>query len=333
MKSAVYRKYGPPSVVSLEEVETPKPSAGEVLVKVHSSSVTTGDARMRRADFGPALIAIPARLFLGVFGPRKRVLGTGFAGVIQAVGDGVEGFTVGDRVFGSVGMEMGAHAEYAVFMEGASVVRIPHGVGFEDAASAVFGGITGIFFLREQGKLDELVSQGGARVMIVGASGGVGSMAVQYAKHLGAHVTGVCSTRNVELVESLGADSVIDYTRTDFLEGDERYDLIFDTVGKCPFGRARRILTQHGRVLEAELSTGSIGRVLWSKVFGRQKMIGGVAFDRLDYVETIAELLGSGAFVPVIDRVLGFEQIQEAHERVDQGGKVGSVMLRMVSGE
>ncbi|MGJ8637359.1 MAG: NAD(P)-dependent alcohol dehydrogenase [Phycisphaerales bacterium] len=330
MKSAVYRKYGAPSVVKLEEVETPAPKRGEVLVRVHASSVNTGDARMRRADFGPALIAIPARLFLGIFGPRAKVLGTGFSGVVEAVGEEAGKFRVGDRVFGSVGMQMGAHAEYVVIKEDASVVPIPDGVGYVDAASMVFGGITAIFFLRTQGKLDQLGEGQQPRVMVVGASGGVGSMAVQYAKALGAYVTGVCSTKNVELVESLGADAVIDYTKTDFLSGDERYDLIFDTIGKCPFGRAKQVLAEDGRVLEAELGTASIGWVLWSKLFGRKKMIGGVAFDKLAFVETIGRLVESGEMRPVIDRVLPFREIQEAHARVDQGGKVGAVVVRMV---
>lgn len=332
MKSAVYRKYGAPSVVRLEEVEKPAPKRGEVLVKVHASSVSTGDARMRRADFGPALIAVPARLFIGVLGPRTKVLGTGFAGVVEAVGEGVNKYSVADRVFGSVGMKMGAHAEYVVFKEAGSVVPIPEGVGFEDAVATTFGGITAIFFLRNQGKLDRFASGEEARVLIVGASGAVGSMAVQYAKHLGAHVTGVCSTKNVELVESLGADSVIDYTKVDFLDGAEQYDMIFDTVGKCPFGRAKRVLTEDGRVLEAEMSTAAIGWVLWSKLFGRTKMIGGVAFDTPELVERLGGLVGTGAIRPVIDQVLPFAEIQKAHERVDGGGKVGAVVLTMVEG-
>lgn len=333
MKSAVYRKYGAPSVVRLEDVEQPTPKRGEVLVRVHASSVSTGDARMRRADFGPALIAIPARLFIGVLGPRTKVLGTGFAGVVDAVGDGVGKYKVGDRVFGSVGMKMGGHSEYVLFKEDASVVPIPGGVGFEDAVATTFGGITAIFFLRNQGKLDQLTSKGQPRVMVVGASGALGSIAVQYAKHLGAHVTGVCSTKNVELVESLGADSVIDYTKADFLAGDERFDLIFDTVGKCPFGRAKRVLTDDGRVLEAETNTAAIWWVLWSKVFGRKKMIGGVAFDTPDLVETLGGLVESGVIRPVIDQVLLFAEIQKAHERVDGGGKVGAVVLTMVGND
>lgn len=242
MRAAVYERYGPPEVVKIMEVDDPTPGDDEILIRTRATTLTTGDWRARSLDvpFGFGLIS---RLFFGISKPRKTILGTEIAGDVEAVGRAVERFKVGDAVFAYSGAGMGCHAEYRCMPEGGPVAAKPPNLGYEEAAALSFGGSTALDFFR-RGKL-----QKGERVLVNGASGGVGTAAVQLARHLGADVTGVCSTPNVELVRSLGARDVIDYTRDDFTRNGQRYDVIVDIAGTAPFARSKGSLAEDGRLL------------------------------------------------------------------------------------
>jgi len=331
MKAASYEHYGTPDVVTLVDVPRPVPKPNELLIRVSATSVNSGDARMRRADFGSPVLTLFGRLFLGIFRPRTHVLGTAFAGVVEAIGDNVDRFKVGDRVFGSAGMGMGAHSEYIALAQDATVIKTPEQLSDEHASAIPFGGFTALYFLRDQAKLQSM--QPGQRVLIVGASGCVGISCVQYAKSVGAHVTGVCSGKNAQLVRSLGADEVIDYTSVDFTKQAQRYDVIFDTVGAVSFGACKGVLNDGGKYLATEMSTAIICQLLTTRLLGRflgkKRVFGGVAMDKPEYLRVLKGLAESGEMAAVVDRVYGFDEIQAAHARVDTGRKAGSVVVTM----
>ncbi len=324
MRAASYERYGAPDVISIVDVPKPTPKPNELLIRVNATTVNSGDARMRRADFGSPILTIFGRLFLGIFRPRTQVLGTAFAGVVEGIGDEVDRFKVGDRVFGSAGMGMGAHSEYIALKQEATVIDTPEQLSDEDASAIPFGGFTALYFLRDQAKI-----QPGQRVLIVGASGCVGISSVQYAKSVGAHVTGVCSGKNTELVRSLGADEVIDYTSVDFTKQSQRYDVIFDTVGAVSFGACKGVLNDGGKYLAAEMNTAIICQLLTTRLLGKKRVFGGVAMDKPEYLAVLKEMAESGEMAAVVDRVYGFDQIQDAHARVDTGRKAGSVVVNM----
>lgn len=324
MRAAVHDRYGGPDVVEVREVDRPEASRGQVRVRVVASAVNSGDVRMRAADFGSVLYWIPARLFIGVLRPRRKILGTGFSGVVDAVGEGVEGFGVGDRVFGSVGMRMGAHAEWLVVDADGAVVHTPDALADDDAASLIFGGFAANCFLREKGKI-----RAGHRVLIYGASGALGSMAVQIAKHDGARVTAVCSGKNAELVRGLGADDVIDYTKESVDARGGEYDIVFDTVGKTSYRACRGVMKKGGVYLTAVSNAREIFQSLWTPLFGHGRVVGGVAMDKRAYLEELVEMYASGAVRGVIDRRYPLDEISAAHAYVDAGHKVGSVIVRM----
>ncbi len=242
MKAIVYSKYGPPNVVTLAEVQKPTPKDNEVLIRIRATTVTTGDWRARSLSM-PAGFGLLGRLVFGVFGPRKPILGTELAGEVEAVGSAVTRFKVGDQVFAFTGASYGCHAEYRTMPEDGLIALKPAKLSFEEAATLSFGGTTALSNLRKAG------IKAGDSVLVVGASGGVGTAAVQLAKHFGARVTGVCSTANRELVGSIGADKVIDYTVEDFSKGDETYDIIVDTTGTAPFSRCDNGLKPGGRLV------------------------------------------------------------------------------------
>mgnify|MGYP003663001642 CR=1 FL=1 len=328
MKAASYERYGAPAVVRLVDVPRPVPKPNELLIRVSATTVNSGDARMRRADFGSPILTIFGRLFLGIFRPRTRVLGTAFAGVVESIGDEVDRFKVGDRVFGSAGMGMGAHSEYIALKQDATVIATPEQLNDEHASAIPFGGFTALYFLRDLTQIEP-----GQRVLVVGASGCVGISGVQYAKSVGAHVTGVCSGKNAELVRSLGADEVIDYTNADFTKQAQRYDVIFDTVGGVSFGACKGVLNDGGKYLATEMSTAIICQLLTTRTFGwflgKKRVFGGVAMDKPEYLRVLKGLTESGAMAAVVDRVYGFDEIQAAHARVDTGRKAGSVVVRI----
>ncbi len=235
MKAAVYRRYGPPEVVQIKDVEKPIPNENQVLVRIHATTVSAADWRMRRA------VPFIVRFITGFWRPKKiQVLGMEFAGKIESVGKAVTRFGEGDQVFGSTGFKFGTHAEYVCLQEDALLAIKPVNMTFEEAAAVLFGGVSALHFLRKAS------IQEGQKVLIYGASGSVGVFAVQLAKHFGAHVTGVCSTANLDLVKSLGADEVVDYTREDFSTAGRVYDMVFDTVGKSGFSRSLKSLRRGG---------------------------------------------------------------------------------------
>lgn len=321
MKAIVYSEYGAPDVVALAEVPKPTPGDREVLIRIHATTVTTGDWRARSLIM-PAGFGLMGRLVFGVFGPRKPILGTELAGVVEAVGKAVTRFEVGDQVFAFPGAAFGCHAEYRTIAEDGLIALKPTNLSFEQAAALSFGGMNALKFLRGKGGIKR-----GDSVLIVGASGGVGTAAVQIAKHFGAKVTAVCSTANLELVRSIGADEVIDYTREDFAKNGETYDIILDTTGTTSFSRCENALKQGGRLV---LVLGSFAQALGmerpSKASGK-KVIAGVAPESADDMRLLARLAETGEYKPVIDRSYPLESAAKAHAYVDTGRKRGSVVL------
>jgi NADPH:quinone reductase-like Zn-dependent oxidoreductase len=317
MKAAVYRRYGAPDVIRIEDVPRPKPGPNDLLVRVRATTVSAGDARLRSARVPPGF-GLMMRLAFGITGPRKPVLGWDFAGEVVEVGASVSRFAPGDRVFGA---RMGCHAEYVAVNETA-VAAVPHRLTFEAATSLVFGGMTSLFYLREKARL-----QPGEHVLINGASGAVGSAAVQLARHFGAAVTGVCSAANADLVRSLGAARVIDYTRDDFTQTGETYDVILDAVGNCTFARCERALSPGGRLLLVVASFGQILGATLRPSRGGRKVLTGVNATRAQDLIFLGGLAESGQLTPVIDRTYPLTQIADAHAHVDSGHKRGNVVI------
>ena len=318
MKAAVCERYGPPEVVQIREVPKPVPADGEVLLKAMTTTVNSGDARVRALRV-PRGLHSAMRVRLGFTKPRHPILGFEMAGQVEAVGRGVTRFQPGDRVVASRGFDFGCHAEYVTVAEAGAIARIPDNLGFEDAVALCFGGMTALIFFR-LGKLER-----GETVLINGASGAVGTMAVQLADHLGADVTAVCSRANVELVRDLGADHVIDYATDDFTRNGERYDVIMDNHGNAPYARVKGSLKPGGRYL---MVIGGLWQMIsssWQKAVISASE--GDAADTADHYRTLMELAEGGALRPVIDSVRPFEQIVDAYRRVDGGHKVGSVVL------
>lgn len=319
MKAATYNKYGPPEVVTIAEVPKPVPKAGEALVRIRATTVSTGDWRMRSLNmpggFGPF-----GRLVVGITGPRKKILGTELAGVVEAVGPGVTRFKVGDEVAGFPGGQMGAHAEYRATAED-RLVKKPANLSFEEAAALFFGGSTALHFLTKAG------IRRGDSVLIVGASGSIGTAAIQLARDFGAEVTAVCSAANADLVRSLGAAHVIDYAKTDFTTTGDTWDIILDATGTAPITRVERVLKPGGRLIVAMGTLKSLlGFDRPSRGSGK-KVVAGVAAEKLEYFEALAKLAEAGAYRPVIDRVYPFAEITAAHARVDTGRKRGNVVV------
>ena len=322
MKAAVMSGYGAPSVLALRDVSAPAPKDDEILVRVRASTVSSGDARVRAANF-PGGFEVIARLVFGWTKPRQPVLGVDVAGVVEAVGKTVVDFRPGDEVFGMSGMGMGAHAELCVISSKGCIARKPAGLSFEQSAALTFGGTTVLDFFR-RARLAR-----GERVLVNGASGAVGVAAIQLAKHLGAHVTAVCSARNFELVESLGADQVIDYNARDFADGREQWDVVMDTVGNAPYRRSKRALRDRGRLLLVLATLRDIVTAPWFSWTSKHRVIAGPVEERREYVETLAELAREGRIRAVIDQEFALERIAEAHAVVDSGRKRGSVVLRV----
>jgi NADPH:quinone reductase-like Zn-dependent oxidoreductase len=315
MKAAVCVKYGPPEVVQIREVPTPVPADREVLVTARATTVNSGDARLRALRV-PRGMRLPVRLRMGVTRPRKPVFGFELAGRVRAVGDAVTSFQPGDRVVASRGFDLGCHAELITVDEQGAIARIPDDLSDQDAVSVCFGGATALDFFR-RGKLAS-----GEKILINGASGAVGAMAVQLAKHTGAEVTAVCSAANANLVRGLGADHVIDYAVEDFTRNGHRYDVIMDNHGNAPYARVKGSLETHGRYL---MVIGDLWQTLAAT--RRKDVVSGTAALRADDYRTLMSLAAQGQLKPVIDSVLPFTQIVEAHRRVDSGHKVGSVVL------
>jgi NADPH:quinone reductase-like Zn-dependent oxidoreductase len=323
MRAIVYEKYGGPDVLTVKELETPSPRHDEILVKIHATTVTTADHRARSLTM-PAGFGLMGRLFFGVSKPRQPILGTELAGTVESIGRDVTKFKAGDEVFAFLGAGFGCHAEYRCVRETSTIAKKPPNLSYEQAAALSFGGTTALDFFR-RGKLVK-----GEKVLVNGASGGVGSAAVQLARHFGAEVTGVCSTRNLELVRALGAEHVVDYTKDDFTKSDQTYDLIVDVAGTAPYSRSKRSLAAGGRLLLVLGDLGDLVGAPWVSLTSNKKVIAGPTAERVEDLEFLAELAEAGELEPVIDRIFPFEQIALAHALVDSGHKRGSVVVKLV---
>lgn len=331
MKAIVYEKYGSPEVLHTREIERPIPKKNEVLVKVLATSVNFGDLLARNIrnvtsrDFHmPSLFLFLARLDFGLRRPRRKILGSEFAGVIEATGEQVTRFSKGDPVFGYLGQKMGAYAEYICLYENGVLIQKPKNISFEEAATVPMGAIMALHLLREKGNL-----QTGNKVLINGASGSIGSAAIQIAKnHFRAEVTGVCGTPRLEFVKALGADRVIDYSKEDFTQLDEQYDLIFDILGKSKFSVCKKVLKINGRYLLASFKTKQLFQMLWTKIVGKKKVICALAPGSLKDFQAVKELIQEGKIKPIVDKSFPAEQAAEAHRYVEEGNKKGNVVIR-----
>ncbi len=323
MKAIVYTEYGPPDVLQLKEVEKPTPKDNEVLIKVYATAVTAGDVNARGFVFVPRGFGPLPRLMFGLRRPKRTILGMEFAGEVEAAGKDVKSFKEGDQVFGETGMSFGAYAEYLCQPEGGCMAIKPANTTYEEAAAVPFGAFAALYFLRDTANV-----QRGQKVLVVGASGGVGSYAVQLAKYYGAEVTGVCSTKNLETVKSLGADKVIDYTQEDFTQNGETYDIIFTSVvGKASFSSCKNSLKPRGLYLAVAGGLQEFAQMLWTSMMGGKKVLAGEASARQEDLIFLKELLEAGKIKPVIDRCYPLEQTAEAHRYVDKGHKRGSVVI------
>jgi NADPH:quinone reductase-like Zn-dependent oxidoreductase len=320
MKAIVYSKYGPPDVLQLKEVEKPVPKENEILVKVKATTVTVADIRSRSFTVPPAFW-LPARITLGFRQPKKGILGMELAGEVESVGKKVKRFKEGDKVFAASLVGFGAYAEYKCLPEDGPVTLKPSNLTYEEAAAIPIGARTALYFLRKAN------IQSGQEVLIYGASGSVGSYAVQLAKYFGANVTGVCSTTNVDLVKSLGADKVIDYTAEDFSSQGVRYDVIFEAVDKSSFSTCMKSLKKDGTYINVTVPLPDV-RMLWTKLTSSRKLIlsrnSPENFEALDFLK---ERIEEGKLKVVIDRVYAFEEIVDAHRYVEQGHKKGNVII------
>ncbi|TMC13859.1 MAG: NAD(P)-dependent alcohol dehydrogenase [Chloroflexi bacterium] len=322
MKAIVYDRYGPPEVLRLEEVARPTPGPGEVLVKVHATTVNRLDVHTREANRKSGLtMTVLSRAISGLRGPRRRILGTEFAGVVEAAGSGVTELSVGDRVFGSTGWRFGAHAEYLTIPATGHITTIPEGLDFEEAAAICDGALNALQCFKQADL------RPGRTILIFGASGSIGTAGLQLAKHFGADITAVTSTKNLELVTSLGPNRVIDYSREDFTRNGKRYDVIFDAVGKLSFRRCRDSLEEAGVFLPTDGLGNLFLAILHSRSRGKR-----VAFQippRLPREDLLfmKGLVESGEFRPVIDRRYPLEEVIEASRYVETERKKGNVIL------
>jgi NADPH:quinone reductase-like Zn-dependent oxidoreductase len=327
MKAVVYDHYGPPEVLRLEDVERPVPKEDEVLVKVHATTVNRADVHTREANRSNGLAAtLVSRLVSGFRRPRHRILGREFAGEVEAVGAAVSEFAVGDRVFGLSSLTFGAHAEFICMRQSARIAHMPIGMSFEEAAPICDGALNALMCLKEADL------RKGRRILIYGASGAIGTAGVQLARHFGADVTAVCSTKNLDLVKSLGADRVIDYTREDFTKNGQTYDVIFDAVGKHSFRRSRGSLEPKG----VYLPTDGFVNLLWTLVSpltrGKRVVFQIPPRQTKQDVRFLKELIENGEYRPVIDRRYPLEDVIEATRYVETEQKTGNVVLTLDGG-
>jgi NADPH:quinone reductase-like Zn-dependent oxidoreductase len=329
MKAIVFTEYGSPDVLKIKEIEKPSPKDNEILVRVHATRINYGDLMARNfgnitlSEFNmPAPLYLPSRMAFGWNKPKVNILGSELAGVVEAVGRDVKRFKKSDQVFAYLGMGMGANAEYVCVPESGSVALKPSNLSYEEAATLPYGAIMATSLL---GKAK---IQRGQKVLINGASGGIGATAVQLAKHFGAEVTGVCGTQRLEFVKSLGADMVIDYTKADFTQNGETYDLIFDILGRSSFSQVRRSLKPNGIYLLASFKMKALLQMLWTSLTGsKQKVICSFANERTESLEFVKKLVEEGKVKASVDKSFPMEQAAEAHRYVEGGHKQGNVVI------
>lgn len=320
MNAVVCERYGAPEVLTLRKVPKPEPRPDQVLIAVGATSVTSACTLMRRGD------TLMSRLVLGLLRPRVRfrIMGIEMAGTVERTGARVTRFRPGDRVFGFTGFSAGSYAQYVCLPETASIAHSPAGLTDREACSLVDGPTTALYFLRDRARL-----KAGDRVVVVGASGSIGTAAVQLARFLGAEVTAVASGGNAELVRSLGAHHVVDYTKDDFTQGGERYDVVFDTVGKSSFAAARCCLVPRGRYLVTVGGLGAYLRDAWSRLFGSSRFVFGMSVEKREALGVVRDLVAHGALRPIIDRTWRLGDIVEAHRYVESGRKKGNVVIEV----
>ncbi|MBZ5642216.1 MAG: NAD(P)-dependent alcohol dehydrogenase [Acidobacteriia bacterium] len=323
MKAILHTQYGPPDLLQLREIDKPTPKDNEVLIAIHATTVSTGDCNVRNFTFITKSMRPIAKLMFGIGKPwKERVLGTELAGKVEGVGKDVKKFKAGDQIVASTGMMGGGHAQYVCLPETGAIAIKPDSLSWEEAVAIPFGANTALYFLRDLGKI-----QAGQELLIIGASGSIGSAGVQLAKHFGATVTAVCSSTNVEMVKCLGADKVIDYTKEDFTKNGQTYNLIFDIVGATTFDRCKSSLKSRGIFLQNIMGLTDMVRILWTSITGRKKLKGGVAMENLERMNVIMQLAAERKLKAVIDRSYPLEQITEAFKYVEQGHKKGNVVI------
>ncbi len=326
MRAIVYHRYGPPEVLRLAEVEKPVPKDDEVRIKIHATTVTAGDCEIRRFDVAP-LFWLPLRLYMGLSKPRIHILGQELAGEVEAVGADVTGYQTGDRVVASTELSMGAYAEYTCLKAEGSVAHLPDGVRYEDAATIPVGGLNALLFMRKAN------IQPGESVLIIGAGGSIGTCAVQFAKGYGAEVTAVDRGDKLEMLRSIGADHVVDYTREDFTANGETYDVIFDVIGKGYPARTVQSLAHNGRYLQANLGLGLMLRGLWTSKTSDKTVTTALAGNAPEDLAYLAGLVDAGKLRIVIDRVMPLEEMVEAHRYVEAGHKKGNLVIAVAGGK
>ena len=325
MKAIVCAKYGPPDVLQLEEVRQPTPKDNEVLIRIHAATVARGDCELRGLKV-PMLMGLMMRVAFGFRGPRRKILGQELAGEVESVGRNVKLFRKGDQVFALTGLHLGAYAEYVCLPEDGLMATKPSNMTYEEAAAVPVGGLHAFHFL-SRGNI-----RSGQKVLIIGAGGSIGTFAVQIAKSLGAEVTGVDSTGKLDVVRSIGADHVVDYTREDFTKGDETFDVIFDAVGKGSFSGCVRSLKENGLYLLGNPGLSQQVRAKWASTTSSKKVIGGMLSYRTEDLIRLKELIEAGKIRSVIDRRYPLEKIVEGHRYVDTGQKKGNVVITVGSG-
>lgn len=320
MKAMVCTRYGPPEVLELQELDKPVPKANEIGIKVRASTATAGDCEMRNFAF-PLFLWIPLRLFFGLRKPRLNVLGQEFAGEIESVGSEQTLFQLGDRVFGSTELKLGANADFICLPSSYAIIRMPEGVSFEEAATIPTGGMNALFFLRKA-KI-----QAGQKVLIIGAGGSIGTMAVQLAKNSGAEVTAVDSKEKLDILLSIGADKVIDYQQEDFTATGETYDVVFDIVGKASFSKTIKLLKPKGVYLIGNPSLSKIFRRFLPMMKNDRKIVVAAADYKTEDLRYLGELLADGKIKGVIDQTFPLEELRQAHHYVESGAKKGNVVI------
>ena len=317
MKAVVYKQYGSPEVLQLMDVEKPMPKNNEILLSIKATAVNSGDIRLRKAD------PFAVRFLSGLIKPKINILGSVFSGEVESIGKDVTFFKVGDYVFGHTDMRFGAYSEFKCFPENASLALKPANITHIEAATIPFGGTTALHFIK---KAD---IKSGQKVLIVGASGAVGSAAVQLAKSYGAHVTGVCSTANLALIKSIGADEAIDYTKEDFTKNGETYDVIFDAVNTISISRSLKSLNKKGILILSAAGMSETFQGLWISMTNSRKVWTGVISHKAEDIVFLKELIEAGKLKPIIDRTYPLVQIVDAHAYVEKGHKKGNVAIEI----
>lgn len=315
MKAAVYLQYGPPAVLQIKEVAKPVPKPNEILIRIRSTAVNSGDVRLRKAD------PLAVRFIFGLLKPKINILGSVFSGEVEEIGNEVKIFKVGDQVFGHTDMHFGAYAEYLCVPEDGTLAIKPAGITHAEAAAIPFGGVTAWHFIKKA------AIKPGQKVLVVGASGAVGSAAVQLAKWLGAHVTGVCSTANIALVQSIGADKAIDYTKEHFIKNGETYDVIFDAVNTLDVFSSLNSLNKNGIMILSAAGMLKMLQGLWISITSSKKVKTGVISHTAADIATLKQLIETGKLKPVIDSTYSLAQIAEAHAYVEKGHKKGNISI------